>query len=377
MEAFGAYRVISLVGEGGMGAIFLGEHSLLGRRAAIKVLRPEFSQREDVVERFFDEARAASSVDDPGIVQIFDFGYEGATAYIVMEFLDGESLDARLQRLGRLDADEVVRIGRQLAWSLHAAHARGVVHRDLKPDNVFLVPDAEVAGGERTKILDFGIAKLTDEKRSTQRTQAGLVFGTPLYMSPEQCRGAGDVDHRSDIYSLGCVLFHLACGCPPFDAEGPGDLLAMHLREAPPLPSDLVEIPPHVEEVLMRCLEKTPEHRFSSMQELAAALVEPIVELTVRKRRRRWPFAVALGGVLGAAAVAGAITFVDAEAPAAVPPPAIVAPVQEPEAPPSLAPLPAPREDPPPMAAARTVPRPHALKKHAVTPLPDDPYGDR
>ena len=147
-----------------MGAVYLGQHQLLGRRAAIKVLLPELSARPDIVNRFFNEARAVTSISDPGIVQVFDFGYHtDGSAFIVMEFLDGEPLDRRRARMGRLPVHETMRLARQLALSLAAAHAQHIVHRDLKPENVFLVPDAEVASGERSKILDFGIAKLSDE----------------------------------------------------------------------------------------------------------------------------------------------------------------------------------------------------------------------
>src|SRR5262245_28141640 len=267
---FGVYRIERKLGEGGRGAVYLAEHSLFGRRAAIKVLHPGFSQRQDIVERFFNEARAASSIADAGIVQIFDFGYQNGVAYIVMEFLDGESLEARLRRLGCLALPDVLRLGRQLALSLQAAHTRGVVHRDLKPDNVLVVPDAEAAGGERTKILDFGIAKLTDTAADRQRTQTGMLMGTPIYRSPEQCHGAGSVDHRADIYSLGCMLFHLVAGRPPFQSAGSGELLAMHLREPAPPVSQFARVPAHVDAILLRCLAKEPEDRFQTMQQLAS-----------------------------------------------------------------------------------------------------------
>jgi serine/threonine protein kinase len=278
---FGVYRIQHKLGEGGMGAVYMAEHSLLGRRAAIKVLHSAFSMRQDIVERFFNEARAASSIADPGIVQIFDFGYQDGIAYIVMEFLDGEALEARLRRLGRLALVDALRLGRQLALSLQAAHARGVVHRDLKPDNVLVVPDAEVPGGERAKILDFGIAKLTDTSPDRQRTQTGMVMGTPLYMSPEQCHGAGSVDHRADIYSLGCMLFHLIAGRPPFESKGSGELLAMHLREPAPPVSQFARVPPHVDAILLRCLEKEPEDRFQTMQLLASEIDVALRAITI------------------------------------------------------------------------------------------------
>src|SRR5689334_11973766 len=228
----GQYRVLRRIGSGGMGAVFLAEHVLLGRRAAIKQLLPAFSAQRDVVERFFNEARAATAVRDPGIVQVYDYGvHVDGTAYIVMELLEGETLCARITRLGRIAPVDTLRIIRQTATALAAAHDAEIVHRDLKPENVFLVSDPEAQAGERPKILDFGIAKLTSPNEHA-RTHTDAVMGTPVYMSPEQCRGAGFVDHRSDIYSLGCVTFHMLTGRPPFDGDASGDLIVAHLREA-------------------------------------------------------------------------------------------------------------------------------------------------
>jgi tRNA A-37 threonylcarbamoyl transferase component Bud32 len=269
----GAYRVLRKIGEGGMGSVWLAEHAMLGRRAAIKVLHSEYSNHAETVTRFFNEARAATAVGDPGIVQIFDFGQRSdGSAYIVMELLDGEPLDRRLARHGALGLPDALRIMRQVASTLGAAHACGIVHRDLKPENVFIVRDPEVAGGERAKILDFGIAKLVGDHGGVKtRTQA--VMGTPRYMSPEQCRGAGGIDQRSDVYALGCVLFRLLIGRPPFDAEGVGELIAMHLREPPPVPSSLrAGISPEVDQLVLRCLAKDPAQRFGHGGELAIAL---------------------------------------------------------------------------------------------------------
>ena len=269
----GAYRVLHQIGEGGMGTVWLAEHGTLGRRAALKVLHPEYSSRPEIVQRFFNEARAATSIPDPGIVQIFDFGQHGdGSAYIVMELLDGEPLDRRLANVGRIAVADALRIMRQVANTLGAAHARAIVHRDLKPENIFLVRDPEVIGGERAKILDFGIAKLVGGAAGV-KTHTSTVMGTPTYMSPEQCRGAGQVDQRSDVYSLGCVLFTLLVGHPPFDGEGIGDIIAMHIRESAPAPSTRATgIPPEVDRLVLTCLAKDPAQRFASGGELALAI---------------------------------------------------------------------------------------------------------
>ena len=265
----GQYKVIRKIGEGGMGAVYEAQHSLIGRRAAIKVLLPELSSHKEIVDRFFNEARATTSISDPGIVQVFDFGiHTDGSAYIVMEFLEGEPLDARMKRNGRVLPYDALRITRQCAGSLAAAHARGIVHRDLKPENIFLVRDQEAQAGERPKILDFGIAKLSGNEGSSTRTRTGMMMGTPVYMSPEQCRGAGLVDHRSDIYALGCVLFHMLTGRPPFDADGVGDIIAAHLREPPRPPSALVEGLAVVDELVLACLAKSPDQRIQTMVDL-------------------------------------------------------------------------------------------------------------
>ena len=269
----GQYRILEKIGEGGMGAVFLAVHTMIGRRAAIKVLLPALSAQPELVDRFFNEARATTAIPDPGIVQVFDFGFHtDNAAYIVMELLEGESLDARIRRLGALPVSEALRIARQCAGSLAAAHTRGIVHRDLKPDNLFMVRDPEAVGGERPKILDFGIAKLSGEQPGRMQTRTGALMGTPMYMSPEQCRGIGTIDHRADIYALGCVVYQLLTGRPPFDMEGMGDVIAAHLREAPRAPSQRVLGMPHgVDDLVLRCLAKAPEERFQTMTELQAA----------------------------------------------------------------------------------------------------------
>ena len=283
----GQYLIGAKIGEGGMGAVYRATHTLLGRPAAIKLLLPALSQQREVVDRLFNEARATTSVSDPGIVSVFDFGFHtDGSAYIVMELLEGEPLDARILR-GTISIADALRITRQVAGALGAAHARGIVHRDLKPENIFLVRDAEAQGGERPKILDFGIAKLTrpGDNGDKKRTRTGLLLGTPIYMSPEQCRGAGDVDLRADIYALGCVLYHLVVGRPPFDHEGVGEIISAHLRETPKPPSAVVGgVPAAVDALVLKCLAKDPAQRFQSMQG-AAAGVRGAARADQRRRR--------------------------------------------------------------------------------------------
>ena len=277
----GNYRIGDQLGQGGMGAVYRAEHTQLGKKAAVKVLLEELSNNKDVVARFFNEARAATAIDHPGIVSVFDFGYAAdRRAYIVMEFLEGETLGQRRRRLGRLPVPEALLICRQVAGALGAAHARGIVHRDLKPDNIMLVRDPDVLGGQRAKVLDFGIAKLVEREEANAddtlpavKTKSGKIMGTPTYMAPEQCRGAGDVDHRADMYALGCVLYALVCGRPPFLAEASGDLIAAHILSEPPAPRTVSpEIPEPVEEVMLRLMAKRPDDRYASMAEVVAAL---------------------------------------------------------------------------------------------------------
>ena len=418
----GAYRVLRQIGAGGMGSVWLAEHVALGRQAALKVLHLEFSSRPDIVTRFFNEARIATAIPDPGVVQIFDFGQDGdGRAYIVMELLDGEPLDRRLQREGALCLKDGLRLLRQVASTLGAAHARGIVHRDLKPENIYIVRDPEVPGGERAKVLDFGIAKLAGDPGNA-RTQSLALMGTPSFMSPEQCRGAGQVDPRSDVYALGCVLFTLVVGRPPFQADGAGDIIAMHLREPAPAPSQLrAGIPPEIDRLLLRCLAKDPAQRFPTAADLAIAIGRLLGSLPPVLARRTGGYAAASAPTtlssatsatrgpapnrprvgliaaiasLGAAGLATAIVATgggDPRAPAPPPPSAPVADRQATPAPPPpavAAPSPAP-ESPDPRAQVALILR-DALARfvawsrdHAGAPCPDaavlgaadDPWG--
>ncbi|HSR98646.1 MAG TPA: serine/threonine-protein kinase, partial [Kofleriaceae bacterium] len=273
-DRIGGYRLLRQIGEGGMGVVWMASHGVLGRRAAIKILRAEFSTQHDTVTRFFNEACAAAAISDPGIIQIFDVGRHNGSAFIVMELLDGETLDARIKRIGALPVVPALRLCRQIASAIGAAHERGIIHRDLKPENIFVVRDPEVTGGERTKVLDFGIAKLAGNIGRQHRTNTAVVMGTPRYMSPEQCRGGGTpVDQRSDIYSLGCVLYTLVVGHPPFDTMATGVLIMQHMSDPPPRPSSSApNVPAELDELLLRCLAKEPAHRPGTGTELAVAI---------------------------------------------------------------------------------------------------------
>ena len=264
----GRYRIEKLLGEGGMGFVYKAVHTTLGKPLAIKVLRPEVSKNEEILQRFRQEAQSASQVGNPHIIDISDFGTlpDGST-YFVMEFLTGKSLTAALvDNGGRFDTLRTVRVMRQLANALGAAHEVGVVHRDLKPDNVQLVERG--AQKDFVKILDFGIAKVGGS--TSKLTQAGQVFGTPHYMSPEQCAGA-HVDHRTDIYAAGVMLYELVSGRVPFEAETLMGILTKHLYEAPLAPSALaadVAIAPELEAIILKCLQKKPDARYQTMAEL-------------------------------------------------------------------------------------------------------------
>lgn len=240
-QQIGKYTVVRQLGEGGMGVVYEAIRSDIGSRAAVKVLRAEFAMNNEIATRFFNEARAANIIEHPSIVKVFDYGQlPSGAAYLAMEFLNGESLYKRLQREKRLSEIDTVRIGRQVATALAAAHAKQVIHRDLKPENIILVPDSETPSGERAKILDFGIAKLASEHRGGLRTDTSVVMGTPIYMSPEQCRGGKSVGDRADVYALGVLLFEMLAGRTPFIAEEAGEYIGMHLFNDPPPIGQLV-----------------------------------------------------------------------------------------------------------------------------------------
>ena len=251
-----------------MGAVYEARQEPLDRRVALKTLHAEYSGNKDAVARFFNEAKTLSRLEHPSIVQVSDFGNsENGTAYLVMEYLRGQSLGKRLRELNtrneRLPVVTALQIVFQLADVLAVAHAQGIVHRDIKPDNLMLIADAVAPGGERVKLLDFGIAKLThDGDKGGVKTATQAVMGTPSYMSPEQCAGAGGVDAKTDVYALGCVLFEILAGRPPFVADGPGQLIGMHLFKPPPqLLSLAPKVPEQIAALVHRFLGKEKARR--------------------------------------------------------------------------------------------------------------------
>jgi len=392
-QTIGSYTILDRLGAGAMGEVYLGEHRLLKRKVAIKLLAKELVSRPELLERFFNEARATSVIAHPGIVQIFDCELDAeGRPYIVMEYLTGETLGKELaRRKGALPITRATRLAQGIAEALEAAHAKGIIHRDLKPDNVFATAEPVNA----VKVVDFGIAKLVGDLRAgaTNQTHAGAIMGTPLYMSPEQCRASGAVDFRTDIYSLGCVLFEMLTGRPPFISEGVGELLVDHLQTpAPDVQSLNPAVPAPLASLVAELLQKSPADRPASMNAVAVRLSgaldtappasTPTVSATaapprasvttfgstaaelhldeVPSRRSRLPWV--LGAGLAVALAGGGLwlwrggSFGGAAPVVVAPPPPAAPPSGSSPSPQAPAPLPPPRDPSPspPEAAERT-----------------------
>ena len=309
----GHYRVLEKIGAGGMGEVFRARDERLGRDVALKLIRPASSDNPDHLRRFEQEARAAAALNHSNILAIYDVGFEGTTPYIVSELLQGKTLRQRLEE-GAIPVREAADYALQIAHGLTAAHDRLIVHRDLKPENLFLTLDG------RVKILDFGVAKLqtpAEDNRGIENlttvTKHGAVIGTVAYMSPEQLR-AKTVDHRSDIFSFGAILYEMLSGCRAFRGETEVDTMTAVLREEPPDANlDQASIPAGYRDVVRHCLEKDPENRFQSAKDLAFALQtlsgsSPVTLRPVQKTRTTPVLPWAIMAILAVATALLAIT---------------------------------------------------------------------
>lgn len=274
------YRIEERISEGGMGTVYRATHVLMEKAVAIKVLHPSLAADDKIVARFTREAKAASRISNPHALNVTDFGEsENGIVFLVMEYLRGKTLKEVIRGEGRMPLKRVVEVTRQICGALDAAHAEGVVHRDLKSDNIML---EEVAGGnDWAKVLDFGIAKILEtEGPDPELTAPNLIIGTPQYMSPEQCSQSSDIDARSDIYSLGVILYEMLVGHVPFTGESATAIMLKHLQEPPPSVLDeRKDLPAAVGEVIARALSKSPQER----QESAGALAEALANAAMDK----------------------------------------------------------------------------------------------
>jgi serine/threonine protein kinase len=265
----GRYKVESLLGIGGMGAVYKVTHEFLNKTFALKILHKDVLANEQIIARFDREAKASVSLGHPNLVAVADYGMTSDGApFLVMDYIDGKSLGEELNATGFLPVERALPIFIQMCAGLESAHSKGVVHRDMKPNNVMLFKNA--AGQEQIKIVDFGISKIVGPNPGANAlTQTGEIFGSPLYMSPEQCRGL-PVDHRSDIYSLGCVMYECLCGEPPFIADNPVQTILKHLHEEPQTLTQrgVLNLPEGLEKIVDTCLNKDPDKRYQTVADL-------------------------------------------------------------------------------------------------------------
>ena len=267
----GEYIIAEQIGVGGFGSVYRAEHPLIGKQVAIKVLDQKLSGDPEMVSRFIAEARSVNQIQSKYIIDIFGFGeLEDGRQFFIMELLDGMPLDEYLDEVGCVPLSEALQILRGVGKALDAAHKNGVAHRDLKPENVYLVQND--LGGYQPILLDFGIAKLLGEKETLHKTRTGAPIGTPLYMSPEQCRGRG-VDHRTDIYAFGCMTYRMLTGRVPFDGEGYTDILFKQIQEEPVPPTQVnPTLPPGVDSAIAAMMSKDPAGRPPTLSACVKAL---------------------------------------------------------------------------------------------------------
>ncbi len=345
------YAIVRRVGEGGMGAVYEARHAIIGKRVAVKVLLEKFLENQELIARLLQEARLASSIGHENIVDVTDYGTtRDGRAFVVMEFLDGEALSRLVMRDAPLPVERSLGILRQVCSALSAAHAKGIVHRDVKPENIYLVRRGDV---DFVKVVDFGVCKAVqsrDEGADMQRlTRTGAVLGTPLYMSPEQARGGDDVDHRADIWGAGLMLYECLTGEVPFRANNYLGVISQVLTQETVAPSQLrpeLGIPPAVDRVVMRALEKDRDKRYQQMAEfehdlgrlLAGDSTVALREVAgpaqvLAGRRLRWPLAalgvLALGAAIAVALAGGGHQVEAPVAPASARPVAPAPPPQE------------------------------------------------
>jgi hypothetical protein len=324
----GSYRLVRQIGSGGMGRVFVAEHTRLGRQVALKLLRSEYSGNREAVKRFFSEARAVNRINHENIIEISDFIESPQGAYYIMELLKGLDLRTLEDRAhGPLPLARTLRIAIQVCAGLGAAHQAGIIHRDLKPDNIYLIERGGRA--DFVKLLDFGVAKLMDatlDDASTVKSTAGVVVGTPDYMSPEQAIGE-TVDARSDVYALGIILFEMIADQRPFEAQSAREVMVKHLVTPPPRPTKLRSIPdsvpPALEQLILGCLKKDPKERPQTVKEVQERLEKilynlplveggaatgpvPVLQRLVRDRRVWWGGAGALAGLAAIIALVAA-----------------------------------------------------------------------
>src|ERR1051325_5237971 len=279
----GKYRIDEKIDEGGMGCVYRATHVLMEKVVAVKVLHPALAADDKIVARFTREAKAASRISHPHAINVTDFGEsENGVVYLVMEYLRGRTLKDIVRSEGPMPLARVVEIVRQVSGALEAAHAEGVVHRDLKSDNIML--EEAAGGGDWAKVLDFGIAKIQQTAQSVHETDPGLtspnlIIGTPQYMSPEQCSQASDIDTRTDIYSFGVIVYEMLAGHVPFTGDSPTAIMMKHLQEPPPsILEERGDLPAGVGRVISRALAKRPEDRYQKAGELYEALNEAAAE---------------------------------------------------------------------------------------------------
>ena len=285
----GQYRLKQLLGSGGMGEVYLAEHQMMKRPCAIKIIRPEKAGNPKVLARFEREVRATAKLSHWNSIDIYDYGRtDDGTFYYVMEFLPGHDVGELVENHGPLPPARIVYLMRQVCDALAEAHEHGLIHRDIKPANIFCA----YRGGhfDVAKLLDFGLAKPTAEPQDVGLTMEGSITGSPLFMSPEQATGSDQVDERSDIYSLGAVLYYMATGQPPFNYKTPIKVMIAHASEAPHSPRELdPSIPVELEEIILRCLEKQPEDRLQTALALREMLEEiPATELWTSPLAAQW-----------------------------------------------------------------------------------------